>query len=291
MIADAIKTPILIILVVLLIFNLTQRRHLKHGEKKRIASLGLAGVLLFIYASLVTIERFSLSDGLVLIPFAAAVVFLYRFRQKLFIFSFHCVQCRKPLPLIKTLYYDAGICESCVAGSIPPSGNGPRTVEEIDWGKWTPDEDAVLCFIRKDSNILLINKKTGLGAGKVNAPGGRIEDGESPLEAAVRETKEEISVTPENPKKHADLSFSFTNGYSLHASVFFADVFSGEPTESDEAKPFWCPIEQIPFERMWEDDSVWLPPAIEGKLILGKFIFDGDTMLSKEITEVESFGT
>ena len=39
-------------------------------------------------------------------------------------------------------------------------------------------------------------KKRGFGSGKYNGIGGKIEKGEIPDEAMIRETKEEIKVTP-----------------------------------------------------------------------------------------------
>ncbi|NBV86555.1 MAG: NUDIX hydrolase, partial [Verrucomicrobia bacterium] len=41
----------------------------------------------------------------------------------------------------------------------------------MDWTRWLPSERANLCFIIKDRRVLLIRKKRGLGAGKINAPG------------------------------------------------------------------------------------------------------------------------
>jgi len=71
-------------------------------------------------------------------------------------------------------------------------GNGkdiPRMVRDIDWASWTPTERATLLFVLRDGQILLIHKKTGLGAGKINGPGGRIEPGESAQEGAIREVR------------------------------------------------------------------------------------------------------
>jgi 8-oxo-dGTP diphosphatase len=131
--------------------------------------------------------------------------------------------------------------------------------------------------------LLLIHKKTGLGAGKINAPGGRIEPGEDPLDAAVRETFEETGITPLQPMQTAELSFIFTNGYSIHGTIFISRQFEGDHYETREALPFWCPVEEIPYHNMWQDDRLWLPKALSGAYIRGYFIFDEDTMLSHRI--------
>jgi 8-oxo-dGTP diphosphatase len=34
---------------------------------------------------------------------------------------------------------------------------------------------------------------------------------------------------------------------------------------------------------MWEDDKHWLPQVLAGQTLLGKFVFEGEKMLSKEI--------
>jgi len=117
----------------------------------------------------------------------------------------------------------------------------------------------------------------------VNAPGGRIEPGETPVQAAVRETTEEVGVIPADLKETGQLYFEFTNGYKLHGTVFFAYSFSGDLVETREALPFWNPVDSLPYERMWEDDRYWLPLVLAGKYITGYFIFDNDVMLSKRI--------
>ncbi|MEO8351118.1 MAG: 8-oxo-dGTP diphosphatase [Chthoniobacteraceae bacterium] len=151
------------------------------------------------------------------------------------------------------------------------------------WTDWVPRERANLCFVVKNGRILLIRKKRGLGAGKINGPGGKIEPGETALEAAVRETQEEIGVTPLRLEERGVLRFQFTDGYSLHCVVFFAEDCLGEPIETEEATPMWVPIEGIPYAEMWADDRHWLPLALEGKSFDGWFEFDGDSMRSQRI--------
>ncbi|MEI6338021.1 MAG: 8-oxo-dGTP diphosphatase [Verrucomicrobiota bacterium] len=154
---------------------------------------------------------------------------------------------------------------------------------EMDWANWQPKERATLLFVVKGGQILLIRKKRGLGAGKINGPGGRIEPGESAIEAAVRETREELGIEALSPVLHGKLHFQFVDGYSLHCSVFVSPDSTGEPVETDEAIPLWTPLDAIPYHEMWEDDARWLPGVLEGRTFRGFFHFDGDKMLSHSV--------
>ncbi|MBI9098472.1 MAG: 8-oxo-dGTP diphosphatase [Spirochaetaceae bacterium] len=153
-------------------------------------------------------------------------------------------------------------------------------IKEIDWSQWRAEKHAVITYIFSDEKVLLINKKRGLGAGKVNAPGGHIEMGETKIEAAVRETEEEVGLTPEDLIEAGTLYFQFSNGLKMEGTVFISYAYSGEMIETDEADPFWVSVEDIPYKNMWEDDLLWLPHVIKGKKIIGRFIFDDDKMLS-----------
>ena len=151
------------------------------------------------------------------------------------------------------------------------------------WKTWEPRERATLCFLIQDGQILLIRKKRGLGAGKINGPGGRIEPGEEPHECAVRETSEEVGLTPLNVQNRGELHFQFADGYSLHCAVFVAHDFTGDLIETDEALPIWTPLDSIPYNEMWADDIHWLPGVIQGGTFRGYFHFDGEKMLSKHL--------
>ncbi len=153
-------------------------------------------------------------------------------------------------------------------------------VNEIDWNLWQADKHAVITYIFSEGKVLLINKKRGLGAGKVNAPGGHIEPGETKIEAAVRETEEEVGLTPLDAHEVGQLQFQFTNGLKMEGTVFIAGKYEGELIETDEADPFWIDIDDMPYKQMWEDDLLWLPHVIKGKKISGRYIFDEDNMLS-----------
>ena len=166
---------------------------------------------------------------------------------------------------------------------MPRTPHPARKVREIEWSSWTPEEKATLLFVLRDGQILLINKKTGLGAGKINGPGGRIEPGETARDGAIREVQEELCVTPTGVKEAGELYFQFVDGYALHGTVFTASGFEGELCETREAAPIWTPLGRIPYERMWADDALWLPLLLRGQPFTGFFIFDGDTMLDSRV--------
>lgn len=151
---------------------------------------------------------------------------------------------------------------------------------EPDWGRWTPKERASLLFVIRDGRILLIRKKRGLGAGKVNGPGGRLEPGETPEQCAARETREEIGGDPSGLAKAGELHFQFVDGYSLHCCVFTAEDIAGTLIETDEADPFWTEIDAIPYDDMWTDDRHWIPWMLARRPFRGYFSFDGDRMLT-----------
>jgi 8-oxo-dGTP diphosphatase len=158
-----------------------------------------------------------------------------------------------------------------------------------DWNHWQGEILATLMFIVTDGRVLLIEKKRGLGAGKINGPGGKIESGETPLEAVIRETREELCITPQNPRKLGELWFSMSDHPDILCHVFRAERFSGTPTATAEATPVWTALDAIPYHRMWEDDRHWLPLLLENRSFLGRFAFEGERLLTSEIDCVADF--
>ncbi len=148
----------------------------------------------------------------------------------------------------------------------------------LDWGSWRPHTHATLMFIIKDGEILLIEKKRGLGAGKINGPGGKIDPGETPLEGAVRETQEELLITPLRPRKVGELHFAMSDIPDILCHVYLARDFEGVPTETIEAKPLWFRLSDIPYRQMWSDDIHWIPLMLRERTFLGRFAFRGEAV-------------
>ena len=60
-------------------------------------------------------------------------------------------------------------------------------------------------------------------------------------------------------------------------------LFIGIPKETREAKPFWCSVNKIPYDQMWEDDVTWFKYLIKKKYFSGKYIFEKDQMLDSKV--------
>ena len=69
----------------------------------------------------------------------------------------------------------------------------------------------------------------------------------------------------------------------IHAYVYTATDYEGEPTETDEAIPLWTPMAKIPFDKMWQDDQLWLPQVLRGNKIRGWFVFEKENLLDHRL--------
>jgi 8-oxo-dGTP diphosphatase/2-hydroxy-dATP diphosphatase len=150
-----------------------------------------------------------------------------------------------------------------------------------------------LLFLRDGDKLLLAMKKRGFGEGRWNGVGGKVEEGETVESAVVRESQEEIGITPTVYEKVADIRFDeFFKGEPtlMHVHIFFASEWTGEPTESEEMAPRWFNLKDIPYDSMWADDPYWLPLVLEGKKISADFKLDeSDAIISHTIKEVVGF--
>lgn len=155
---------------------------------------------------------------------------------------------------------------------------------------WHPRIVGTLVYIRRTGEVLLINKKRGHGAGKVNAPGGKLQPGETVVECARREVLEEVGLRVGDLHCRAELRFVEQSGDQWLGFVFVADEFNGELTETDEAQPFWCAEDAIPYASMWPSDKQWLPQVLAGAdFLMANVLFDAGQLVDYELVDLKSF--
>lgn len=157
--------------------------------------------------------------------------------------------------------------------------------------------NSTLLFLikKEDGNIkeiCLAMKKKGFGVGRWNGVGGKVEEGETVEESAIRETSEEINIKVLDLKKVAELYFTFSNKPDWNQKVFafLSEKWEGEPSESEEMNPDWFLVKDIPFNKMWPDDIFWLPKVLENNILKAQFTFgDNDIIESQNIEIVNDF--
>ena len=153
---------------------------------------------------------------------------------------------------------------------------------------------ATLLLVLKGGRLLLAYKKRGFGEGLWNGVGGKVEKGETIEQAAVRETREEIGITPTEYEKVAVLEFDeYFKGElcRITAHVFLCRNFTGTPAESGEMRPRWFGLDEIPYDQMHKDDRIWLPEILAGRKVRAYFEYDKDwNMLSHRVGPLDGAG-
>ena len=113
---------------------------------------------------------------------------------------------------------------------------------------------AVRTYLIKDNKVVVINYKQH-DNGYYDIPGGKIEEGETPEEASIREFKEETGITIKkqhyighNTIEYPDRIFEF--------EIFIVDEYFGKPLEFEENKSMWINIDDL-----FKEDRLF--PSIE----------------------------
>lgn len=144
--------------------------------------------------------------------------------------------------------------------------------------------DTTLCFLQRKNKLLLGMKKRGFAEGKWNGFGGKLLEGETILQAVIRELEEECGVKTEeqHAEKRAELSFRFPHKpeWDQKVHVFIFKKWENKPQETEEMLPQWFDLSKLPFDKMWSDDPYWLPRILHGEILCSDFTFaeDGETI-------------
>jgi 8-oxo-dGTP diphosphatase len=152
------------------------------------------------------------------------------------------------------------------------------TLAEYRAGRRKALRQVSLCLLLREGEVLLALKRRGFGVGKWTGVGGKPEPGEAIEATAVRETEEEIGVTPLDLRRVATLDFFFPHvadeAWDQQVCDYIVHAWRGDPVETEEVAPRWFAHDALPFPAMWSDAPYWLPPLLHGEPVDGQFIFD-----------------
>ncbi len=141
---------------------------------------------------------------------------------------------------------------------------------------------ATLCYVRQGGKTLMVHvsKAGGIHEGKWNAPGGKLDAGESPEECVVREIREETGLVISDPELKGVLTFPAFQGASAkpgkdwYVFVFVARDFSGELiSDSPEGKLEWVPDADLAKLNLNDGDKLFLPSLDKPGVFSGKLTY------------------
>ena len=127
--------------------------------------------------------------------------------------------------------------------------------------------EQTLCHVVNGNKILLKLATRGISKGRWNAPGGRIEPGETPEQCAIREVFEETGLKVKNLTFHGVMKF-YNNGSKepmIIGYLFSTRDLSGDLKSSDEGEVRWFNLDDLPWAQMWPDDPYWIKHMLSGK--------------------------
>lgn len=143
-----------------------------------------------------------------------------------------------------------------------------------------------IVFPQVESLILLGMKKRGFGEGWWNGFGGKLEGNETYEESAKREAFEEVNIHIHDLTHVANLLFYFENRLEEVSRVYTVK-FTGNPVETDEMLPKLFDRTNLPYDKMWPADRIWVPKVLNStiKAPLGFIVNFNDDKSFKSLEE------
>lgn len=135
-------------------------------------------------------------------------------------------------------------------------------------------ELTVLCLLHRDGAYLLQDRIKEDWQG-YTLPGGHVEQGESIVDAVVREMQEETGLTVLNPHLCGVKQFPIENGRYL-VFLFEASEYEGELTSSEEGAMYWVPVEQLKSVNLVSDFEDMLQVMMDDNLSEFQYVIEGE---------------
>lgn len=129
----------------------------------------------------------------------------------------------------------------------------------------------MLCFLRDGDRVLLLHRNNPPNAGQWDGVGGKLEPGEDPYAACIREVREETALSIEAPTLRALMVITVrSTGHLWTIFVFIAQTPGGMPVASDEGELAWVEMERVSSFPIIPDLPIMLPYLFDNG---GFFVF------------------
>lgn len=125
----------------------------------------------------------------------------------------------------------------------------------------TEGRTTTLCYLKRDGHTLMLyrnKKKDDVNAGKWIGVGGKVEPGEDPDEAVLREIREETGYTSGHCNFRGIVIFCYNDNPPETMYLYTAEDFFGEMRDCDEGTLKWIRDEDITSLNLWEGDRIFL---------------------------------
>ncbi|MGB3587116.1 MAG: NUDIX domain-containing protein [Tunicatimonas sp.] len=105
---------------------------------------------------------------------------------------------------------------------------------------------AVLCVLKHQQELLLLKRLKEPNRNLYTPVGGKLDPYESPLPAAIRETREETGIEVPTMKYCGTLVESSPTKYNWINFVYVADIERVPPPDCNEGELRWISLEEMP---------------------------------------------
>lgn len=144
-------------------------------------------------------------------------------------------------------------------------------------------KNSTLCYIAHEEKILLmhrVKKVNDENRDKWIGIGGKLEEGESPIDCVLREAKEETALTLTSYAYRGLVTFVSDRYETEQMHLFTADAFEGSLTEDcDEGVLEWVTPETLASLPAWEGDRIFLRLLRENVPFFSlKLVYAGDCL-------------
>ena len=147
--------------------------------------------------------------------------------------------------------------------------------------------NSTLIYLERGDEYLMLHrtkKENDLNHDKWIGVGGKFEDGESPEDCALRETREETGLTLTRWRYRGLVTFVSDRYETEYMHLFTADGWTGTPKEGDEGELAWIKKSELLKLRLWEGDKIFLRLLDTDEPFFSlKLKYEGDTLVLAQL--------